>query len=74
MANDYPWEEVTAAASQLAAAGYNVHQKFTCAGCGQRLTMEEPNQFYEQGSCDKCDAVTDIKKQGCNYLLHKALR
>ena len=66
---DFPFEEICAAAAELTADGWDVHQKYTCAGCGQRLTMEEPGKFFETGSCDKCPAVTDIRKQGCNYTL-----
>lgn len=43
------------------------HQKFTCSGCGQRLTIDEPNVLHAEGTCDKCPAVTKIEK--CNYLL-----
>lgn len=32
--------------------------------------MEEPNILYKAGTCDKCGHVTDIEKQGCNYMLH----
>jgi hypothetical protein len=36
--------------------------------------MEEPNTFYTTGSCDNCGHVTDIAKNGCNYLLAIPLR
>jgi hypothetical protein len=49
--------------------GWTVYQKFTCENCGQRLTIHEPNVFYAAGTCDKCNHVTDIAKNGCNYLL-----
>ena len=29
--------------------------------------IEEPNKFYEEADCAQCKALTDIKKQGCNY-------
>lgn len=32
--------------------------------------MDEPNVLYKSGSCDKCGHITDIEKQGCNYLMH----
>jgi hypothetical protein len=69
MYKDFPFDEVCDTARRLAVEGHKVYQKFTCVGCGQRLTMDEPNHFYEEGTCDKCDAVTDIKKQGCNYMV-----
>jgi hypothetical protein len=71
--NDYPFDEVAAAAEKLANAGHKIHQKFTCAGCGQRLTIEEPNVFYTEGTCDQCPAVTNIREQGCNYLIYMRL-
>ena len=66
--NNYPLEECEEAALKLIANGATVHQKFTCAGCGARLTMPTPNVFFTEGDCDKCEAITDIAKDGCNYL------
>ena len=66
---DYPLEEILQAVAKLADEGWDVYQKFTCSGCGQRLTIDEANTFYAESTCDRCDAVTDIRKQGCNYLL-----
>jgi len=69
--SDFPFEECADKAGELLGkGGAQVLQKFTCAGCGQRLTIEEPNMFFTHGSCDKCPAITDIKAQGCNYMLH----
>jgi hypothetical protein len=68
-AKNYPFDEIVAAASKLSAAGAQVFQKYTCSGCGSRLTIDEPNKFHTTGSCDKCSAVTDIRKDGCNYML-----
>lgn len=48
--------------------GATVYQKFTCANCGKRLIIDVPNTFYQEGSCDTCGHVTDIKKDGCNFL------
>ena len=70
---DFPWHEVAKKAEALAKSGVDVYQKFTCSGCGQRLTMDVPNHFYEEGTCDKCPAVTDIKKQGCNFMIYARL-
>ena len=67
---DFPFYEATRTAEQLTNQGHDVYQKYSCAGCGQRLTMEIPNIFYKSGTCDKCDTVTDIEKQGCNYMVH----
>lgn len=66
---DGPFDEVVANANRLCLQGHAVYQKFTCAGCGQRLTIEEPCVFHTVGTCDQCPAVTDIRAQGCNFLL-----
>lgn len=73
MANDYPFNEVAMAVDQLAAKGWDCYQKFTCRGCGRRLTMDEPNILYTTGKCEDCGYVTDIKAHGCNYLLIASL-
>ena len=66
--NDHPFDQAASDAQNKILLGFTVYQKFTCAGCGQRLTMADANVFHTKGTCDKCDTVTDIKKQGCNYL------
>jgi hypothetical protein len=33
------------------------------------LTVETPNKFFKQGTCDHCGRTTDIVKNGCNFLL-----
>lgn len=71
---DHPFYEVVEQVEKLAADGALCYQKFTCSGCGQRLTIDVPNRFHTQGTCDRCPAVTDIEKQGCNYLVIKPLR
>jgi hypothetical protein len=69
---DHPFEEIVAAIQRHAALGRMCYQKYTCSGCGLRLSMEEPNVLYKTGRCDGCGVVTDIEKQGCNYMLHIA--
>jgi hypothetical protein len=71
---DFPFYEIAAAVKKHAAAGDECYQKFTCAKCGQRLTMDIPNIIYETGTCDRCGHLTDIKSQGCNFLLSRSLR
>lgn len=70
---DFSFDEVTKKAKALTLQGHDVYQKFTCAGCGQRLSMETPNNFYKTGTCDKCPTVTNIEKQGCNFMVHMRL-
>jgi hypothetical protein len=67
---DFPWNDVLAKAAPHIANGAKVYQKFTCDGCGQRLTMETPNVFHETGTCDQCPTITNIKAKGCNFMLH----
>jgi hypothetical protein len=67
--NDYPLEECKRAAKELNRKGLFVYQKFTCSGCGRRLTMDVANTFFTEGSCDNCPTVTNIERQGCNYMV-----
>ena len=71
---DYPFTEIAEAIWKHAMDGNECFQKFTCANCGTRLTIDEPNVMYRTGHCDKCGHITDIEKQGCNYLLHAYVR
>jgi hypothetical protein len=65
---DGPFDEVCREAERLTKDGFKVYQKFTCDGCGARLTMTEPGHFYEEGTCDQCNAITNIRLKGCNYM------
>ena len=71
---DFPFDEVIAECRIKAAEGARCYQKFSCSKCGQRLTMEQPNMFWHEGACDQCGTLTDIKAQGCNYMLLMAGR
>lgn len=66
---NFPFDEVCRHAEALATAGALVFQKYSCEECHARLTMEERNTFYTQGSCDQCGHITDIRATGCNFLL-----
>jgi transposase len=68
-AKDFPFYEVVEAAKKFAEAGVQVHQKFTCAKCGTRQTIDTPNAFHTHGKCEECGHVTDIVASGCNYML-----
>jgi hypothetical protein len=65
--NDYPLHECVAQAEALVRSGAIVHQKFTCASCGARQTIETPNTFHTRGRCEECNAITEIER--CNYLV-----
>jgi hypothetical protein len=44
--------------------GGRVYFSFTCAGCGRRLTFDEPNTLYSHGLCDRCGTTTVITEGG----------
>lgn len=67
--NDHPFEEIVPAVEEQIKKGNSFYQKWTCAHCGSRQTMSNPNLLYEIGKCENCNLITDIKFQGCNYLL-----
>lgn len=50
-----------------------VYQKWTCSGCGKRITGNTANQLFEQGHCEECGHITDLRKTGCNYAVHLAV-
>jgi len=61
---DLPLAQLAEMANKLIEKGHLVFMKFTCEKCGARLTFEEPNTFYKEGSCDQCGHVTEIKHGG----------
>jgi hypothetical protein len=65
---DMPLAEAMAQADIAIAAGFQTFQKFTCAGCSTRLTIDVPNTFHRTGTCDRCTAVTNIEARGCGFL------
>lgn len=71
---DYPFEEIAEAVERHANKGNQCFQKFTCAKCGARQTMEEPNVLYTRGICEECGFTTNIAEKGCNYMLHISIK
>ena len=67
---DLPWDELLARANETIAGGATVYQKFTCAQCGARQTIEDANTFYQEGECEECRHITDLLKHGGGYLAH----
>jgi hypothetical protein len=65
---DDPFDIAVAKANEAIRAGFTIYQKFTCAGCGARLTIDEPNTFHAVGTCDRCPAITQIHRTGCGFL------
>jgi hypothetical protein len=66
----HPFDECVAAATKLIEQGADVYQQFNCNNCGAKQTMAIPNAFYIEGQCEECNAITNIKKLGCNYMVH----
>jgi hypothetical protein len=69
---DHPYLEVKETVDQILASTPNaaVYFKFTCEKCLTRQTFDVPNVLYLTGRCEECNHVTDIKKRGCNFMLH----
>jgi hypothetical protein len=65
--HDIPFDDAVKQALELVEQGVVLHQKFTCSHCGSRQTMERPNAFFEQGICEECNEITNIKAQGCGF-------
>ena len=72
---DKPWDENLRDMLMYWRAGHDVYQKVTCAGCGQRLTIEEPGVVYRTIRCDGdeskpgCGHITDCTKVGGGFML-----
>lgn len=67
--NLHPLDDCLEKAQRYISYGAKVFQQFTCAKCGTKQTMDTPNKFFTTGRCEKCGYVTDIRKDGCNYML-----
>ena len=70
---NYPLEEIADAAEHILRTyprGTAIYQKWTCAGCGDRVTGNNPNEIHEQGHHEDCGHITDMRKTGCNYSVH----
>lgn len=70
---DYPFAEVVRKVAIISSQGMDAYQKFTCVGCGRRVTLGQPNIFLPSGSCDRCKTTTDIARIGCNYEIKNGL-
>jgi len=66
--NLYPFKDVVANAERKIAQGWTVYQQFNCAHCGAKQTMDDPNKFYLTGRCEECGKITDIEKDGMNFM------
>jgi hypothetical protein len=66
---DHPFYDVARTALKVMQGGATIHQKWSCEKCGVRQHMPDPNKFFTHGKCEKCNHVTDLVKQGCNYMV-----
>lgn len=66
---DGPFNDVVMQAAKIIDENTMVLQKFTCSGCGARLTLEPPNVFFRSATCDECGALTNIEAQGCGFTV-----
>lgn len=66
---DIPLFQAAKQAEELYKTGAIVHQKFTCAKCGARQTMDEANVFFTKGECEECKHITDLIDRGCGYAV-----
>lgn len=49
--------------------GATIYQQFLCEHCGAKQTIEEANTWFAEGKCEECNKITNIERNGCNYLM-----
>lgn len=71
MMNLHPFYECATKAQIHIMHGGEIYQQWLCEHCGVKQTMPDANKFYTKGECEECKKITDIEKNGCNYMLIK---
>jgi hypothetical protein len=66
---DFPFAEIVASCERAIRDGNYVVQKWTCGGCGRRISANNVNTVTEHGHCQHCNFVTHVKETGCNFAL-----
>lgn len=66
---DFPLSEIAHSCDLVIKNGGFILQKWTCDGCKRRLTANNVNVMVENGHCQHCNTVTDLKLRGCNFAL-----
>ena len=66
--NLHPFYEVAANVQRKIAEGWTTYQQFNCVYCGAKQTMPDANVFHKKGKCEECSQVTDIERDGCNFM------
>lgn len=66
----YPFKDVVenAIGNVHLQQGGTVFQQWLCSHCGVKQTMANENMFYKNGQCEECGEITDIEKDGCNFM------
>lgn len=68
---DFPREEIIKGAERVLRSHKpgtaEVHFKFTCANCGTRCTLQQPNSLPSHGECYQCGHETEITEG--NYMV-----
>lgn len=65
----HPFDKCVADAFKIMKKGSAIYQQFNCMHCGTKQTMADANKFYTRGICEECGKETDIKRNGCNYMV-----
>lgn len=71
--NDYPLDAIRKSMERRARAGAVTFFKWTCTGCGDRVTANEPNTVLTKALHEDCGAVTDCEVTGGNFLFIAAV-
>ena len=66
--NLHPFDKVAANADRKIKEGWTVYQQFNCAHCGVKQTLPDKNVFHHKGTCEQCGALTNIYRDGCNFM------
>lgn len=72
--SNIPLNEAVARAEEWIKQGATIFQKFTCASCGSRQTIDVPNTFYRSARCEECSHITDLDACGCGFMAIFAAR
>lgn len=72
--NDYPLDTIRQSMQDWVDKGAQTFFKWTCSGCGDRVTANEPNTVLTKALHEDCGVITDCEAQGGNFLFIAAVR